>query len=395
MLDIHQLSTQFADFSSYRVDQERRLRQKLERALEALADCAPSWEALRDRVDRERPTALVAGLRERPDTASEAAARPTPLTVVAADGSQIYPDRHVEPTCFVLNVSRIAFQYGTLERPVLEAEAEFRYREDEVMRGFDEVLGALTTDFVSALRDERELEVLLAAARKARCDGRPVLAMADGTLIRWMIRGMRNRALEEQLIGRYTALLRQFRAERIPLCSYVSMPANAELVNLLRLHRGEAAAGPRKETPPTDTDEDTLDGLLDRRLLEAVLAPGERSATFGSFSHIQSEYAGGDRICYFYLRVPAARGPGEVARVEVPEWVAEDAALLDLVHAVVLSECAKGEGYPMILAEAHERAVIRAPEKELFYRLVEREMAGRGLAFTGSQKSASKRRPMV
>ncbi len=386
MLDLHQLSAQFSDFSAYRAGQERRLREKLALALEALAGCAATWEAVRERVERERPTALVAGLREAPDAATDAPERPTPVTVVAADGSQIYPDRHVEPTCFVLNVSRIAFQYGTLEAPLMAADPRFHYREDEVMQGFDEVLGSLTTDFVSALRDEQELAALLQAARRARRPGRPLVALADGTLIRWMIRGMRNRALEKELIGRYTALLKQFRAERIPLCSYVSMPANAELINLLRLHRGEHVPG---------SDGPSLEGLLDRRLLAAVLAPGERSATFGSFSHIQSEYEGADRICYFYLHVPAGRGPGEVARVEVPTWVAEEEALVDLVHAVVLSECAKGDGYPMILSEAHERTVIRAPEKELFYRLIEREMAGAGLRFTGSQKRASKRRPVV
>ncbi len=386
VLDLHQLSTQFSDFSVYRAGRERRLEEKLRRAREALADCAGAWEALRDRIERDRPTPLVAGLREAADRTHAAPERPTPVTVAATDGSQIYPDRHVEPTCFVLNIGRIAFQYGTLERPVLESDAHFIYREDDVMQSFDEVLGALTTEFVSALRDEMELEALLAVAHRARREGRPLVAMADGTLIRWMIRAMRNRAHEEQLIRRYTGLMAQFQRERVPLCSYVSMPANAEMINLLRMHRGEEAPG---------FDGESLDGLLDRRLFAATLRPGERSATFDSFSHIQAEYDAGDRICYFYVRIPAAHGPGEVARVEAPQWVAEDAGLLGLVHSVVLSEWEKGDGYPMILSEAHERAVIRAPEKERFYRLIEREMAGAGLPFTASRKRASKRRPMV
>ena len=79
----------------------------------------------------------------------------------------------------------------------------------------------------------------------------------------------------------------------------------------------------------------------------------------------------------------------------MPLWVADDPHLEDLIHAVVLSECEKGDGYPMILTEAHERAVIRGHERQLFYDMIEREMTGRGLPYTGSRKQASKRRPPV
>ncbi len=386
LLNLHQLSEQFADFSAYQVAEEERHRQKLRWAQEALEECHDAWEALRERVAREKPRRLLAGLREAPGTAYPQGERPTPVTVVATDGSQVYPDRHIEPTCYLLNISQIAFQYGTLERPVLTAEPHFRYRQRDLQGHFDEVLGQMTAEVVSALRDEEELRALLRISRRAKTEGRPLVAMADGTLIRWMIRGMRNHALEQELIRRYTEVLAAFQRERIPLCSYISMPANAELVNLLCLHRDEDEA-----TPP----EKSLQGLVDRALLLKTLRPGERSATFGSGSHIQSEYGEGDRICYFYVRVPARSGPGEVGRVEVPSWVAEDAALLDLIHAVVLSECDKGDGYPMILAEAHERAVIRAREKEVFYQLIERQLEGAGLRMGHSQKAASKRRPVV
>ena len=81
--------------------------------------------------------------------------------------------------------------------------------------------------------------------------------------------------------------------------------------------------------------------------------------------------------------------------MELPRWVADDAALLDLVHATVLDECRKGDGYPMILSEAHEHAVIRAHERGLFYDLVARELTSAGLRHATSLKHASKRRPLV
>ncbi|MDX1547205.1 MAG: DNA double-strand break repair nuclease NurA [Rhodothermales bacterium] len=386
MLDLHRLQRQFADFNAYQSREQALLNTRLRAALEALAACGPEWEALRERAEAARPSRLVARLREDPTGCCEAPERPTPLTVVATDGSQIYPDRHVEPHCYLLNISRIAFQYGTLERPLMESVPFFRYRREDLEDEFSELLESATAEVVSALRDEFELRALLDVARQARIDGRPLVALADGTLIRWMIRRMQHRALEDRLIDRYAALLADFQAEGIPLCSYVSMPANTEVANLLGLFVGEDDAPPPEEA--------ALAGLLDRWLFEQTLAPGERSAVFESASHIQQDYAAQDRICYFYLRVPA-RGGGEVARVEVPRWVADDPDLLGRVHATVLSECAKGDGYPMILAEAHERAVIRAHERGLFYELIEREMTTAGLRHAASLKSASKRRPAV
>ena len=391
MIDLNRLQAQFADFNAYQAEEQARTARRLRRALEALEACAPFWEDLREHVLDVKPAWLVAGLRESPAAAHPRGERPTPITVVATDGSQIYPDRHVEPTCYLLNISRIAFQYGTLERPIMEAVPNFRYRKQHLDHHFDELIEAATAEAVSAIRDQFELRALLDVARAARMPGRPLVALADGTLIRWMLRGMRNRELEDRLIAQYAEILTRFREEAIPLCSYVSMPASTEVVNLLRVHAGECDVPPEAE--------ETLEGLVDRHLFAATLRPGERSATFESSSRIQRAYGAADRICYFYLRTSgreagsAARS--EIARVEVPHWVAEDAGLLDLVHAVVLGECEKGDGYPMILAEAHERAVIRAREKEAFYQMVEREMRTSGLPHALSQKATSKRRPMV
>lgn len=390
MLDFHRLHPQLSDFRAYRVDEAVRLRDKLALALDAFAACAADWEGVRDRAEEARKRnawrALTAGLQEPPDTCADAPSRTRPLTVVATDGSQIYPDRHVEPTCYLLNVSRIAFHYGTDEAPLMVAEPDLRYRarDLEELRAEDGegALFDLSAEVVSALRDEQELRWLLDTAREERRPGRPVVALADGTLIRWMLRGMKHRTLEETLIRRYTALLDGFQAEGIPVASYVSMPGNTELVSLLRFARGEAE---------DQDDEASIRGVLDRMLFEATLAEGERSALFVSGSHIQQAYGPDQRICYFYVRLPE-----EVGRVELPAWVAAQPGWLNLLHSAVLDECEKGGGYPMVLTEAHERAVIRAPEKALFYRILEREMTAAGLrGLTGSQKAASKRTPRI
>jgi hypothetical protein len=342
------------------------------------------WTEVRDAVDAEEPRRLVARMQEAPATTYAAPKRPPEITVVATDGSQIYPDRHIEPTYFLLNISRVAFQYGTTEPPILASTPDLRFRED-LSAHFDALLGTMTPELVSALRDEQELEHLLQTARGAHVAGRPLVALADGTLIRWMIRGMHNRSVEEQLIAAYGALLQGFADDRLPLASYISMPGNTEVVHLLQFDRDELDA------PESD---DTLTGVLDRTLFNAVLGMGERSAVFRSPSRIQSEYAARSRICYTYLKVPVPGG-AEIARLEVPAWIADDPALLDRLHSVVLDECRKGEGYPIALSEAHEHAVIRAAEREAFARLMERRLRRSGRPVTGSRKQRAKQVPRV
>ena len=384
MLNMQQLQDQMTAFQTHQTEVQARRKRQLAAAQEALAACAAAWQAVRDEVDRAKPRELVAAMREPPAATAQAPERPTPVTIVATDGSQIYPDRHVEPPCYLINVSQIAFQYGTTEAPVMTASADFEYG-DAVQEHFDDELAAMTTEVVSALRDEKELEGLLDVARSAQVADRPLLALADGTLIRWMIRGMRNRTLEDELIRRYTAMLNEFMADELPLCSYVSMPGNTEVIHLLQFYRDRF----------TDAASDLrLDGLTDRRLFAHTLSPGERSAVFSSPSHIQREYPAGNKICYFYVHIPGG-SQGEIGRVEIPEWVADDTSLLPFVHSVVLSECAKGDGYPMVLAEAHERAVIRGAERDGFYQMLERSMRSAGLPAAQSQKQASKRRPRV
>ena len=85
----------------------------------------------------------------------------------------------------------------------------------------------------------------------------------------------------------------------------------------------------------------------------------------------------------------------EVARVEIPEWVAQDAKLLDLVHATVCDQVEKGKGYPIILSEAHEKAVVRGADRELFYRLLSDSYVISGVRSEVSRKNISKRRLLI
>ncbi len=369
----------------------QRQEQGLALALDALRSCSGHWEQLKTLVDAAKPSYLVAGLLDRPELVlAPAADRPREVTVVATDGSQIYPERHLDPTCYLLNISRIAFQYGTLEAPLMEATPELRYRRQDLEGLFENKTESITASIVSAIRDNKELEALFATALEARIADRPIVSLADGTLIRWMLSGLNNPALEEELITQYIETLNLFFQEGLPVCSYISNPGNTEVVNLLRWYL--------EHTPEGRTlggEADMLTGLRDAHVFERILASGHRSVLFKAASHIQKRYRLEDKICYFYIRVPAPGG-SEIARVEVPQWVASSQAYIALIHAVILDQVEKGRGYPIILSEAHERAVVRGQDTAIFYHLLDAQLRASGMApIKESFKRRSKQRPLI
>ena len=127
--------------------------------------------------------------------------------------------------------------------------------------------------------------------------------------------------------------------------------------------------------------------LLDRDLFQELLEPGQRSAIFSTNSSVVREHYGEEhQICFFYLHTG-----DEVARIEVPRWVARNNDLLSLTHALVLDQCRRGMGYPVAISEAHEQAVVGGPDRQRFREMVEASLMEQGLPVYTSEKSRSKR----
>jgi len=127
-------------------------------------------------------------------------------------------------------------------------------------------------------------------------------------------------------------------------------------------------------------------GVQDRELFSDILGQGERSALFISQSSIVQKHYGVHQVYFFYMRVD-----DEIARVEIPRWVAMDNSLLELVHSLVLDQCQRGQGYPVALSEAHEKAVVTGADRENFWQLVESSLVEEHLPSPSSAKSQSKR----
>ncbi|MBK9711217.1 MAG: DNA double-strand break repair nuclease NurA [Kouleothrix sp.] len=224
----------------------------------------------------------------------------------------------------------------------------------------------------------------------------PAIALQDGTLVRWTLAGA-EKFVQEQFLRPYLAYLDQMRTRAIPVASYISRPRAPEVAGTIRLMlcpdvdvaagRGancsecsDAAAG---RTPSCYA----CQGLTDADILADMLSDGQRGPLFVSMSRINVEAYGPHLIHFFYMRVGR-----EVARVELPRWVAEDRAAVDLLHTLIYDQCMKGQGYPVALARAHEQAIVRAADRRAFLSIVEGSLLRAELPASDSRKRESKDR---
>lgn len=392
MLNFSQVVTQIENFSVERASGRERLLTALAEAGRRLRSNAPDWEEIQPRLLGSRTSWLVAEWKEAPDAVYAPGARPTQYAVFATDGSQIVSDRHDIALCYLLNVSRIALHYGDNAFADLSSSAVLSPPEEDTEQ---EAVGELTAIAGKRLGIRRQLAEFgaLADMVSAARQEAPTAALFDGSLILWTLENEPDAFRVEAL----ETMHRHFDAvqeRRVPLIGYISRPASRDVVNSLRVaHCPHTDANCDRHCPNRSRPRPHFvapecagtEGVRDADLFAEMLCEGERSAVFGSTSTILDAYKQ-HRICFFYLHVGT-----EIARCEIPQWVAEDPELLALAHELCADQARKGFGYPVALAEAHEQAIVRNAEKDAFFLLLERMMVTSGQRASQTQKNVSKR----
>lgn len=308
--------------------------------------------------------------------------------VIAADGSQIYPDRHGIVPYFVLNIGLIELRSGSGSPPRTWHHLVFWYREEELFTE-DGEMRALND--LEAERDIRELEQL-AAAMAARADDPfgPPVGLADGLLLPWALaRGEPFAAVPaeryRELFRRAVQALASARETGGAIAGYVDRPTGHAVLRLLAL-------GTLEEISREKVADYPFGQLRDRTLFAEVLQPGERSALFASpwpiNDHLGRE---GHRLLFFYVNV-GGEGRPHLARVEIPEWVAQDRARLDRLHRTIWDQCRilAEAPYPYLLTRAHELARIRPEERKQLEQMIQEALLRRGLRWTISAKAQQK-----
>ena len=307
-------------------------------------------------------------------------------TVVAVDGSQVYPDRHVAGAgCFLLNTGGVTLHYGEQSRADFFSQPRVMVADE--LRGISEYAG-MTRDIVDALRERNELKYSYEKAQEVlENDKRRPTVLFDGTIIFWPLEGMQDE-LKNYFVSSYLKYLDELYRLKVPCGGYISMPKSRELINLIKL--GLCRFSVANCTPCLAVHETfpckQVDALIDTNIVKTFVPAGHRTTLFSSSSHIVSEYSEHLQPWFCYLATEY-----EVVRLEVPAWVADDEEALAQVCRVALDQSEKGRGYPVCLAEAHEQAVVKGPDREFFYHLITKQAFDSDKKIRHSQKSLKKR----
>ncbi len=345
-------------------------------------------------LSRESASWLLAMPVEPLDTARPLPPAPTAYSVVATDGSQIDLDRHGAVACYLINIGRVFIRYGREPKARLTSQPALYYREEDLYLSDGARRVLIEGNYLSARRDVDEGLALADLAAEFLNDDLPAIALQDGTLVRWTLAGA-ERFVQDHFISRYLGYLERMRERGVPVASYISRPRSPEVVGTIRLMLCPDVDVPAGRGAKCSECSDVLagrapscmpcQGLVDADVLAEGLAEGQRGPLFASLSRINVERYGEHLIHFFHMRVGR-----ELCRVEIPRWVAVDAAMVDQVHALVYDQCARGDGYPVALARAHEQAIVRSADRRAFLRMLEGSLYRAEAANDVSAKKASK-----
>jgi len=423
MLDLVKLARQMQEIGRHlndeaiatqqRLDKAQRLLQAARKHQTELVNLQTLW---RDRIGFSAATP-----QEPLDTRAPLPLAPAQHSVLATDGSQIAPSHHEIAYCYLINVGRVLLHYGQNRHPLLDSLPEVFYRPEDLhlsrqwgirteewmgyRRTASEAtaLAELAQSFLAQSLETSTL-ALSATSSQAKSSAKraqrtaqtatlapphiPALAMVDGSLTHWFLDPLPAEA-RDRILTPILEAWETLRTLRIPLVGYISAARSGEALNFLRLHTCPKEQPDCQTHCPGQTDNapcQVFAPLRDTALWSLILEPGQRSALWRSSARVLDWYDH-HRTYFCYVHMGS-----EVARVEFPAWVAEDASLLNTALSLTMAQVQKGFGYPVTLAEAHNQAVVRGGDRARFFALLEQQMIRAGLKNIGtSYKEARKR----
>lgn len=264
-------------------------------------------------------------------------------SVCGIDGSQIYPDRHEGFHEYLINIGVAWFEYAL---PV--SRAYFSH----VPYLFSQLY--TQAEYVNAQRTLYELK----AAVGQTCD----LILFDGALFLWHLQ---TPAYQKQFLALYLTELTQLQARNSSYAGYISASHARDLVTMIE-------------------QETKFDYLVDTDIVNFFLKPGEYTQLFHTQNALHAIYPPELKPCFAYLHAGS-----EIVRIELPTYQAHS---LDIIMARIMDQVHKGAGYPIALAEAHEQAVVRTPDRDFFYALLRKQY---GQNFAQSPKLFKKHSTLV
>ncbi|MEM6518577.1 MAG: DNA double-strand break repair nuclease NurA, partial [Cyanobacteria bacterium P01_C01_bin.70] len=162
---------------------------------------------------------------------------------------------------------------------------------------------------------------------------------------------------------------------RVPLVGFIDTTYARDVVTLLQHYDSEVKA---------------VEAIHDAQVLKRLMKWGDRTPLMQCDREgILDKYGDQqDQVIFSYLQTTRDRPP---ARLEMPLWIWETgmaATVIDWVKAEVIV----GGGYPYAIETADQTAVLQAPDRQLFYRILQEWANRERLNVQFSRKLVSKLR---
>jgi hypothetical protein len=371
-IDFQQVYQKIREIGANAQQRKKTLDERRNRARDLLRRHADNLDGLRWKVEtaKEADPAIRCALplNERLDTHLPPPGSPLNAVLIAADGSQINPDRHASVQFGLINVGAIVMRLNSGETSQVFTTSQLLF-DDELLTPSG---NPLSDAMVALKRDLDERSTLDELA--ARFNGEtPVITMTDGPIELWGSSSGEDAAAYAESLNKYLTVLSRLQTRGVVTAGYVDKPAADLVIRLLEI----AEAGP--EDLKSLREYHPLRGVSDRWLFgekrDPLLGPGERSAVFKIQTRNEKHYKGVLSLHFFYLNAGTSGHPWPV-RVEIPGWVAEDPEKLGLLHATLVSQCRMmgARPYPYLLHRAHEIAVVSHEEKHQIEQLLQQEL---------------------
>ena len=384
-LELNKVSHQVVQLGEQAAQRQRDLAAVVPEVQKILRDHADDAN-LRELARRATETQKWRGaipMGERLDAGIDPPAHPARLTIVAGDGSQIYPDRHGAALYYLINVCTIIFKHGSGQAPIVATDPQVYgdagalYEDEQLVSG----------PLINARRNLAELTKISELAL-AEIEDDPTAALMDGTLALWARAETISKDEQDRLERDYIRHLDRLRDAKVALGAFVSRPRSTFVAALAQLatydDADQALSAVRNDrTAP-------FNGLRDTAIFASMLKPGQRTAVYEVAPGWNTTYRqAGHSIHFFYVNVGTPTRP-ELARVEVPVWVAHDRSALGLIHTVIVEQCRVAPGYPYVLARSHEIAVVTNAERAEFENMLATQLTRLGIEARPSEKAYQK-----
>jgi hypothetical protein len=393
-LEFEQLTPAIANMAREASRRRAQRKSEIEKALSLLHEYADRWELIAERLtwavtkaDEKFYRSARPFHQELPlDQGIQPGTPPQQATIIATDGSQIIPDRHAPFLYYLINIGTITYYHGSGRSPDVAAYPKLAFPGSDESEADDAF--AVRSNIVSMKRDQEEILRLAAKVAEALNEPGPTLGVLDQRLLYWPI-GNGSSVQENQVVEQWQEAMSAIHSAGGWLAGFIDRPGKRSVLTML--HTFDLENSGRKISDLYPFNSDIYGGLSDTDIFDKLLRPEERSVIFVDISQHNNTFAKRDKdneVCFFYLKT--GPGDGQLARIDLPMWVARDKEALNQVHALLVDQCRIIGNYPYVITRADEIAVVGRRDQEELENRIHLRMEEQGIHLTTTSKQLSK-----